>query len=255
MELPIIHNLLFDNLVNIDEWLADLKFSSHQILNFYFLNPGKFHELFWKFFSFSLKLIFGNIGGVAAAISTVLERVILYFTLVYILIKNNSSIIENILNMLPLNNQNRHEIITEINSTIWGITTSFLMAAFTHYFSTLILYSLLDLEFLHTFSVLTAVVGLFPFFGAWFVNLPMIFWLLYQWDIRAVIVFFVEYFVVGYIDGVIYSAQLKAFNSTLIGIVIVLGIYKFGTFGIFYGPLIMSFGYLMFRLGQQLNSN
>ena len=67
--------------------------------------------------------------------------------------------------------------------------------------------------------------------------------------------FFVEYFVVGYIDGVIYSAQLKAFNSTLIGIVIVLGIYKFGTFGIFYGPLIMSFGYLMFRLGQQLNSN
>jgi predicted PurR-regulated permease PerM len=253
MDLPVLNNLLFDTLVQIDELLVHLRISSHQILNFYFLNPGNFHEILWKTFSLGIRLFFGNMHGVAIAISTKLERVILYFTLVYILVKDKTTFIEKMLNMVPLENKIKYEILSDILSTISGITTSFLLGALVHYVATLGLYFALGLDLKYTFSVLSAVVGLFPFFGSWFVNLPMTFWLLFRWDFRAIIVFTFEYFVVGYLDSFILTAQLGTYNPTLIGIVIVLGIYKFGIFGIFYGPVIMLFGYLVFKLGKGLN--
>lgn len=252
-DLPILHSFLFESLLQLEDFLSYLKLSSHQILTLYYQNPAKFHELCWMVLSLPLKIILNNIGGVAIAISTIIERVVLYFTLVYILVNEKTSALEKVLYVVPLDNKTKFEIISDISSTISGITASFLIAAISHYAVTLLLYSGLGLELKHTFAVLTAVTGLFPFFGPWFVNLPMIFWLLVKWDYRAIVLFLVEYLVVGYVDGEIYSAHLQSFNPTLIGIVIVLGIYKFGTFGIFYGPLIMSLGYLIFKLGKQLN--
>ena len=202
-----------------------------------------------------IKLLLSNIGGVAVAISTIIERVVLYFTLVYILVKDKTSMSEKILNMIPLENNIRHEIMRDITLTVSGISTSFILAALSHYVVTFFLFIFLNLKLKHTFSVLSAAVGLFPFFGAWFVNMPMIIWLILRWDYRAIILFVVEYFFVGYLDGVIYTVQLQSFNPTIIGIVIVLGIYKFGTFGIFYGPLILSLGYMIFKLAKQLNYN
>ena len=252
-DLPLVSNFIFEALLSLEEFLAHLKLSSHQILTLYSQSPEKFHELCWKIIFLPVKLVLSNVGGVAIAISTIIERVVLYFTLVYILVKDKTSILEKFLYMVPLNNEIKNEITTDISSTVAGISTSFVLAAISHYLVTLLLYMVLELELKHTFSVLTAVVGLFPFFGAWFVNLPMIFWLLFRWDYRGIVILLVEYLFVGYLDGEIYSTQLESFNPTLLGIVIVLGIYKFGTFGIFYGPLIMSIGYLIFKLGRKLN--
>lgn len=253
-ELPIVGDVMFNFLLDLEEWLSMFQLSTNHLAYVVLSVPQNF-DLIWKIVSTTIKLLFSNIGGVAFTISAILERVILYLTLVYILVKDQTSILEKCLNLIPLEKKIRFEILDDILSTISGISTSFLLAAFVHYGVTLWAYYILDLELKHTFAVLTAVVGLFPFFGAWFVNMPMIIWKIARWDYSGLVLFFIEYFIVGQLDGMIYSAQLESYNPTLVGIVIVLGIYKFGTFGIFYGPLILSFGYMIFKLAKQLNTN
>ncbi|OMJ67813.1 hypothetical protein SteCoe_34917 [Stentor coeruleus] len=253
-EMPIVGEVMFNFLLDLEEWLNMFQLSTNHLAYVVLSVPQNF-DLIWKIVSTTIKLLFSNIGGVAFTISAILERVILYLTLVYILVKDKTSILEKCLNLIPLEKKIRFEILDDIINTIFGISTSFLLAASAHYSITLWAYYALDLELKHTFAVLTAMVGLFPFFGAWFVNMPMIIWKIARWDYSGLVLFLIEYFIVGQLDGMIYSAQLESYNPTLVGIVIVLGIYKFGTFGIFYGPLILSFGYMIFKLAKQLNTN
>jgi predicted PurR-regulated permease PerM len=250
--MPVVGGIVNSGVAIVDLYLSDLGLSAVGLL--YMLNsiPSK-TEYIWKTVIFALKTVFGNIGGVAYKISYLLERIILYFTLVSILVKGEGKVVEKAIGLVPLSKELQNEISADIVKTVAGITTSFVMAFLIHYVVTLATFLLLGLEFKFLFSALAAAVGFFPYFGAWVMTLPMIGYLLFNDLQKCLILFAVEYFLIGFLDSKVYTSQLGYFNESMIGIVIVLGIYKFGFFGIFYGPLIMALGYLMFKVGNSLN--
>lgn len=249
--LPIVGGIIERTSVFLDFYLKDIGLSSGEVI--FLLNLPQRPELLWKTFSYCFKTLFGNLGGVAFVISYALEKVILYFTLVYILVKDAGGLVEKAIGLIPLSQQMQIEISSDIKKTVSGITISFILAGSIHYIVTLISFSLLELEFKYLFSGLAASVGLFPYVGTWVVTLPMVIYLSLSGSAKGIILLSIEYFVINYLDGEVYTSQLGYFNQSMIGIVIVLGIYKFGFLGIFYGPLIMSLGYLIFKIGHTLN--
>ena len=250
-ELPVIGGIIAKTSKFLDFYLKDVGLSSGEVI--FLLDLSNKPDLLWKGLGYCIKVLVGNLGGVAFGISNVLEKVILYFTLVYILVKDAGMLIEKAIGVIPLSQQMQTEISTDIKRTISGITISFILAASIHYIVTLATFSLLELEFKFLFSGLAASVGLFPYVGAWVVTLPMVIYLSVSGSLKGLVLLFVEYFAINYLDGQVYTSQLGYFNQSMIGIVIVLGIYKFGFLGIFYGPLIMSLGYLIFKIGHTLN--
>ena len=250
-ELPVIGGIIAKTSKFLDFYLKDVGLSSGEVI--FLLDITNKPDLLWKGLSYCIKVLIGNLGGVAFGISNVLEKVILYFTLVYILAKDAGKLVEKAIGLIPLSKQMQIEISTDIRNTISGITISFVLAASIHYIVTLATFSLLELEFKFLFSGLAASVGLFPYVGAWVVTLPMVIFLSLSGSLKGLILLSVEYFAINYLDGQVYTSQLGYFNQSMIGIVIVLGIYKFGFLGIFYGPLIMSLGYLIFKIGHTLN--
>lgn len=251
--LPVIGRIVGSTVSMMDDYLNDLGWSSVGLL--YMMNsiPQK-TEYIWKICSFALKTVFGNLGGVAYRISYLIERIVLYFTLVFILVKDEGKLVEKAIGLVPLSKDLQSEISADIVRTVSGIATSFVLAFLIHYVVTLAAFYMLSLEFKFLFSALAAAVGFFPYVGAWVTTLPMIGFLLFNDVLKCIVLFGVEYFLIGFLDSKVYTSQLGYFNQSMIGIVIVLGIYKFGFVGIFYGPLIMALGYLMFKVGNSLNS-
>ena len=191
--LPVVGRIVGSAVNIVDAYLDDLGWSSVGVL--YLMNsiPQK-TEYIWKISSFALKTVFGNLGGVAYRISYLIERIVLYFTLVFILVKDEGRLVEKAIGLVPLSKDLQTEISADIVRTVSGIATSFVFAFLIHYVVTLGAFYMLSLEFKFLFSALAAAVGFFPYVGAWVTTLPMIGYLLFNDLFKSIALFGVENF-------------------------------------------------------------
>jgi len=183
---------------------------------------------------------------------------LVFFGLLYVLLSNETYFIEDLMKILPIGDTYKRRTIDSIERSITGVFIGSFAIGISHAIVTYIIFIILGLDFVYIATFITAFSALFPkIVSSWIVFVPVLFILYLQSEpfllyislgiaLSQLILFY-------YVDPKIYSLIPNA-HPYLTGLSIVLGISTFGLEGVFFGPLVIIFTVIVYRIFSSANN-
>ena len=179
------------------------------------------------------------------------EIIIMYFTLYFTLTEKVR--IENwIRNHLPFNRVNNIMLLTELEKSTISNLSNIPLIAISEAFISWIFYIICNVDHAFSFAILTGIASILPVVGTALIWFPLTIYLLIVGNIwQGVLLFSAGIFIISNIDNLLRITILNKNHYThpLITIFgIILGLKIIGFMGIIFGPIILSYFFILFDI-------
>jgi len=180
---------------------------------------------------------------IALMLSDELFSVLVYFSSVSYLLNSKSFDLKDLFQILPSGSGPKLRLANSIYSNVRGIfLCAFKISAFHLLFSWIML-ELFGVPYSYFLSFLAGLLALLPVMPAYLLSFPFAFCLYLSGGGLIKSVLFVQIYISfsGKVISSSYAEEIKV-HPYITSVSVVLGIYEFGFFGVFYGPLVICLG-------------
>ncbi|WP_406656947.1 AI-2E family transporter [Methanolobus sp. ZRKC2] len=181
----------------------------------------------------------------------IIEFVIMYFLLFYLLIGENSSFARDLQRAIPFNEENTMKLLNEFKSLVKTTLISTGVIAIVQGGLLALTFTILDIEGAILWGFITAILSFLPVVGPPLIWIPAAIFQFLQQDYIGAAGVLIAGFVLSSVDNFIRPAIQEKVGKihplvSLIGVII--GLNLFGLLGIIIGPLLLSYIVLMARM-------
>lgn len=187
--------------------------------------------------------IFGTVIAYLLSAVDVLLQFLVFVGALFFFMESDESFVEMTVKIFPVSKMHQKKLANTVQKNIIQIFVSSVLLCFSHGFATLLLYSILSLDFAYSSAFLTGIMTLFPLTSPWLVYMPALaisylegggYWVL----AAAISLFLLEQALGAFVDGEIHQ-MIPGSSPYLTGISLALGVSTFGAQGVLIGPMLV----------------
>lgn len=241
-------------LLNIDEITSYMGYVNTYLIYVNRLLPvemnvqGKLVEFFASGANYFSVMVLAAIQSLG---KRVIEFVIMYFILFYLLVGENSNFARDLQRAVPFNEKNTTKLLSEFKSLVKTTLISSGIIAILQGALLAITFTILNIEGAILWGFITAVLSFLPVVGPPLIWIPAAIFQLLQQDYLGAVGVLIGGFILSSVDNFIRPAIQEKVGKihplvSLIGVII--GLNIFGLLGIIIGPLLLSYVVLMARM-------
>lgn len=170
----------------------------------------------------------------------------------FVFLKDGRRIMGFIEQILPLDDDNKKEVMHQLRETFAAVIHGQVLSAFAKAGLVGLVFSVMGLPLPALFAAVTFFASLLPVFGAAAVWFPFVVYLAVQQDwVRAGILLAIGVVVISSIDNVVQPLVIgkrSGLPYALLLLAVIGGVVQYGVFGIFVGPIVMSLFFALIRI-------
>eukprot|EP00347_Sterkiella_histriomuscorum_P007676 403348000 len=198
-----------------------------------------------------------NLLSFISSLSNIAFNVILYFTILTYLLQDDNDLIDKVITILPLDDLTRKRIYKSINDSIKGVFQSNVKIAFFQAIYTWLLFDLFKVQYIYLYCLLASFFKIVPIVQVTIFGLVgglQLYFLQEKPLLHLIMLPLIYAYLDTCITNDIYIKEIRKINPYLLGMSVFMGYYAFDLQGIFYGPLLVTIGFIIYELFNQISS-